>query len=52
MRKKPINIPKIRKRWVRNPKTQLREGIKRYSRIKTKKELTDIIKRLEDEQYT
>ena len=52
MRKKVSKIPKIRRKWVINPKTRIRESLKRYKRAKAKKELRKIRKRVKDEENT
>jgi len=41
---------KIRKAWVINPKTRIKESKKRYSRIEIKKELKRIVRN--EEEYS
>lgn len=35
---------KVRKAWKINPKTRIKKSAKKYSRIKRKKELKDLLK--------
>lgn len=35
---------KIRKSWIINPRTKVKESVKKYTRIEEKKELKDILK--------
>lgn len=46
MKRKTPQIPKIRKTWVINPKTRVKESLKKYKRAKVKKELKKITKEL------
>lgn len=45
MKRKTPKIPKIRRSWIINPKTRVREGLKKYKRAKVKKELREILKK-------
>lgn len=50
MKRKAPKKPKIRRKWVINPRTRVKESLKtRHKRAKVKKELKQIIKRIEDE---
>ena len=44
MKKKAKKTPKIRKKWVINPKTRIKKSKKVYNRKKIKKELKETIK--------
>lgn len=44
------NIPKIRRRWVINPRSRIKDNIKKYKRTKRKGELKEILKGINDEE--
>jgi len=42
--KKKVKKIKVRKAWIINPKTKIKESGKRYNRPNKKKELKDLLK--------
>ena len=44
MKKKKNKRIKVRKLWNINPQTKVKESAKRYSRIRKKKQLKDLLK--------
>jgi len=50
MKKKICRKPKVRKAWLINPRSRVKGSLKRYNRRKSKKGLTDTLKRADDEE--
>jgi len=48
MDKKSFKTPKVRRKWIRNPKTQVKENTKTDKRQKQKKELQKLISEVEN----
>jgi len=48
MDKKTIKKPKVRKKWIINPKTQVKKSKKSYKRQEAKKELKEFVREVKN----